>query len=268
MKDKYNSNIFSDLKDYGLDDLCDLKLYKTKDVMTEQELLEETSPINFLFDRKLTCPICESTISVRAVKSSGIRVLSRDTDFMVNYQEPNPLFYDVWLCVNCGYAAPSSRFNTINNKQIKLIKEKLCPKWKLSKNYPSIYDENIAVEFHQLALLNTVIKMGRASEKASICLKLAWLYRIKKDINNENKFIYQAIQGFSDAYENENFPFNGLDEPSVEYLIGELYRRLGENSLALKWLSKVLSSRIAKEKIKDMARTQKDIIRDLMCNKL
>jgi len=215
----------------------------------------------YLYDRKVNCPVCENDINIRAVKTSGIRVLSRDTDFMVYYKDPNPLLYDSWLCVNCGYAAPSSRFNKLTGKQIKLIKENITSKWKSNKTYPPVYDENVAIELHKLALLNTMAKMGKDSEKASICLKIAWLYRLKNDSQNENKFITQAVQLYSSAYEKETFPLNGLDEPSVEYLLGELYRRLNDNSSALKWLSKVVTGRVAKEKIKDMARTQKDIIK-------
>jgi uncharacterized protein (DUF2225 family) len=120
-----------------------------------------------------------------------------------------------------------------------------------------------AIETHQMALLNAVTIQAKDSDKAMICLKLSWLYRIKNDEQREKKFQQHAQLGFTKALESERFPVFGLDETSLEYLIGEIYRRLGDNSNALLWFSKVLSSREAKSKIKDMARNQKDAINKL-----
>ncbi len=218
------------------------------------------SPSNFIYEKKIVCPVCNKNIGIKAVKSSGIRVLSRDSDFMIHYKEPNPLLYEAWFCIHCGYAATSNRFTSINSKQVSLVKEKISSKWKARESYPEVYNENISIEIHQLALLNSLYTMGKNSEKALICLKLSWLYRLKEDTLNENKYIEQSLNEHLKVYEVEDFPINGLDRPSLEYLIGEQYRRLEKNSDALFWFGKVISSRAAKEKIKEMARTQKDLI--------
>jgi uncharacterized protein (DUF2225 family) len=257
-----DSNFFSNLKDFGLDSINDISIYENKEEDTQSKKeINAPKPADSIFDKKLTCPVCNRQITVRAVKSGSIRILSRDTDFMVYYQEPNPSFYDAILCTYCGYAALSTRFGIVSDKQAKLIKENISYKWNFNNTYPQVYDVNVAIELHQLALLNCVVKNGSFSEKAITCLRLAWLYRLKKDESNEKKFLFQAQQGFIKAFEKETFPIVGLDEPSVEYLIGELYRRLGDNKNAILWFSRVLGSKIAKPKIKDMARDQKDAIR-------
>lgn len=263
MAGNLGNELFDNLKDLGLDNLSDISIYNDKEDEKSGRIkvVKQFNPSDFIFDRKVDCPVCIKQTTVKAVKSSGIRVISRESDFMTVYQDPNPLFYDVWLCSCCGYAALSSKFNTISDKQIKLVKENISAKWKFNKTYPAVYDIATAIETHQLALLNAVVMMSRDSEKAMICLRLGWLYRIKKDEQNERKFLLQALQGFSRALEKERFPVFGLDENSLEYLIGELYRRLGDNSNALLWFSRVLCSRQAKPKIKDMARDQKDRIR-------
>lgn len=255
---------FSNLKNLGFSDLGDLSLFndKSKDEK-KQNVTSQPTTQDCIYERKVECPVCYNQISIRSVKTSCIRVLSKDSDFMQYYKDPNPMFYDAWVCLKCGYAALSSKFNIISEKQKKLIKENITTKLKPNRTYPAVYDIDTAIEMHQLALLNTTIKIGRDSEKAFICLKLAWLYRLKKDENTEYAFLFQALKGFLMAYENESPPIAGLDESSLEYLIGELYRKLDNDSCALKWFSKVLYNPNAKAKIKDMARDQKEYIREL-----
>ncbi len=261
MEGIFDNNFFGNLKDYGFDDITDISIYQEEEEETKGKK-QSSNPrvVDSTYDKKLVCPVCNRETTVKAVKSSSIRVLSKDSDFMVYYGEPNPMFYDALLCVHCGYAALSTRFKMVGDKQVKLIRENISHKWNFNKTYPPIFDVDTAIELHQLALLNCIVKKARLSEKAITCLRLAWLYRLKKDKINENKFLYQAQQGFLKALEKEAPPIAGLDESSVEYLIGELYRRLGDNKSAIIWFSRVLGNRRSKSKIKDMARDQKDAI--------
>ena len=45
------------------------------------------------------------------------------------------------------------------------------------------------------------------------------------------------------------------------FLIGELNRRIGENTIALRWFSEVIVSIGANQKIKEMSRNGKDKIK-------
>ena len=258
MKPNTNHSLFDDLRYLGFGDLENISIYNDKNKKTPLST-EEKKIKPDLFNHKLKCPVCESHITVRSVRASSIRTLSRDTDFMVYYADPNPMFYGAWVCTNCGYAALSSHFNNILYKQEKLIKEKIGLKWK-PKEYPLEYDVDISIERHKLALLNAIIKNAVLSERAFICLKIAWHYRLKKDPVNEKSFLDQALQGFLKAFETEAFPIGKMDEATLSYLIGELYRRLGDSQKALIWFARVLAHRNAKDKIKDMARDQKYLI--------
>lgn len=233
---------------------------KKKDTLEKKNETSKKNPKDFLYDKKIKCPVCGKESYVKAVKSSSVRVISRDTDFMIYYHDPNPMFYDVWLCIHCGYAALSNRFSEISGKQIKLIQENISARWQSNRNYPSLYTVDIAIEMYRIALYNVIVKEGKSSEKAAICLRLAWLYRLKKEEENEIKFLNHTREELVKAYESEDFPIMGLDESGVQYLIGEMYRRIGDNSNALVWFSKVLMNRNAKPKIKEMARDQKDLI--------
>lgn len=221
------------------------------------------SIVDKTYEKEVMCPVCDNKISVRVVKSKYIRIKSRDSDFMIRYNGPNPLLYDVWLCTKCGYAAQSSKFEAISDAQVKVIKEQITKKWNYTREYPFPYTVDTAIELHQLALLTSMVKKDKDSEKAHLCLKTAWLYRIKGDQENENKFLTRSLDQFLKAYEYERLPVAGLNEPSLMYLIGELYRRLDDNASALKWFSNVIVSRDVSPRIKDMAREQKDVIRGM-----
>ena len=260
---KFDDDLFCNLSNLGFVNLNNVPIYGEQDEKMEKpKEKEQINPVDFIFDRKIVCPVCTKNIAIKAVKSSGVRVISKDTDFMTYYHEPNPSFYDAWFCPNCGYAAMSNKFSSLMEKQIKLIKENISSRWKFNKNYPPLYTVDIAIELHQLALLNTVVKQGKDSEKAMNCLKLAWLYRLKKDKQSEDKFIFHAVQGFVKSFEKEPFPIAGMDAPTLQYLIGELYRRLMDYSSSLQWFSKVISDRNAKPRIKEMARDQKDLVNE------
>ena len=52
----------------------------------------------------------------------------------------------------------------------------------------------------------------------------------------------------------------GMDELTVTYLVADLARQLKEYEVAQRWISKVIVSRSANERMKDKARMLKDQI--------
>jgi uncharacterized protein len=257
-------NIFSGLEEFGFKNLDEIDLYKQNSDISNSDkskVKKEPSIDNLLYGKSYRCPICSSDFKSQTVKIGKARLVSKDTDLMPRYESINPLFYDVVICQKCGYSALSKYFEKIKEEQISLIKSKITPNFK-SKIYPEIYDLDIAIERYKLTLLNAVIKNTRNSEKAYICLKIGWLYRLKQDKQNELKFLEQSYIGFKEAYGKEAFPICGMDSFTLMYLIGELARRLGNNDEALQWLGKVITGRNVNPKLKDLARDQKNLIKD------
>lgn len=256
-----DNNIFSDLDNLGFKDIDNLNIYG-KDGQNIKKTAEDNnkiSPADLLYDRTITCPVCESTFKARSIKTSSYRIIKKDSDFFINYNVINPYFYDVWICNNCGYASMKTDFNKIKNSQKDLVKKKISIKWK-GKIYPDVYDVNIAIERYKLSLLNYTMIDSPSSKKAMNCLKLAWMYRILSQSENENLFMKYSLVGFKEAYNNEDFPIYSMDKFTTMYLIGELSRRIGDSDDALLWLGNVITTPNANQKIKDKARDQKDLI--------
>lgn len=259
-----DEKIFSGLENLGFEDITDLNLYKKKNTEKTEKDVEKDSEDkekNLLYDATVTCPVCGTTFKARAVKTSSYRVSKKDSDFFIRYSLINPYFYDVWLCNSCGFAAMKRDFYKIKSYQCEAIREKIIPKWK-GKSYPEIYDVNIAIERYKLALLNACVIEAKSSQKAMICLKIAWMYRLIEDSTNELVFLKQALEGFNDAYFNEDFPLYEMDKFVSMYLLGELSRRVGKDEEAMQWFSKLITAPNAPQKIKEMARDQKDLIKD------
>ncbi|MCT8975838.1 DUF2225 domain-containing protein [Clostridium sp. CX1] len=260
-----SNNIFSGLENLGFDDVSSVNLYKKEEEDKTPQLEEKSEDDkikSLLYDRQVTCPVCESSFKARSVKTSAYRIEKQDSDFFIKYALINPYFYDVWVCSSCGYSAMKNDFSKIRNYQCDAIKEKITSRW-TGKTYPEVYDINIAIERYKLSLLSYYVIEAKASKKAMNCLKLAWMYRILGDEANELTFIKQALEGFNDAFFNEDFPLYGMDKFTSMYLIGELNRRVGNDDEALNWFSKVVATPGASSKIKDKCRDQRDLIKEL-----
>lgn len=260
-----STNIFSGLENLGFDDIDEIDLYHTKKEEIKKEeslqLTDEEKQKKLLYDCEVTCPVCGNDFKAKAVKTSAARILKRDSDSFITFDVINPYFYDVWICDRCGYAAMKRDFNKIRDSEIDLIKEKIRPKWK-SRSYPDVYDVNIAIERFKLSLLNYYVIDAKASKKAINCLKLAWMYRLLKDSENETVFLRQALEGFNYAYLNESFPIYNMDKFTSMYIIGELNRRLGNNDESLKWFSQIITSQGVPSRLKDRSRDQRDLIKE------
>lgn len=260
-----SDNIFSGMEILGFNDVKDLKIYKNKEVTILKEKVMENQrkeELTHIYDKEVTCPVCESVFKARTVKTASYKMIKKDSDFFIRYDLINPYFYDVWICNNCGYGAVKQDFLKIKSYEIKLVNEKIRPRWN-SKQYGNVYNIDIAIERYKLALLNYVLIESKSSKKAMTCLKIAWMYRVKEDSENELVFLKEALEGFTNAYSTEDTPFYGIDNFTLMYLLGELNRKLGNIDSALSWFSKVITSNGASQKIKELARDQKDLIKEI-----
>lgn len=260
-------NIFSGLEDLGFDNVENVNVFDDKSEKNSNKPNESNKKKpeakDYLYDKEVTCPVCGATFKTKAVKTSGYRALKKDSDFFTRYTLVNPYFYDIWLCNSCGYAAMKPDFEKIKESQIQQVLAKITKRWH-GKNYPEEFDVNMAIERYKLALLNYVVIDAKASKKAFCCLKTAWMYRLLKDSDNELLFLNQALEGLTYAYMNEDFPINGMDKFATMYLIGELNRRTGKIEEANQWFSRLITSPNVNSRFKDMARDQRDLIKETL----
>jgi uncharacterized protein (DUF2225 family) len=217
---------------------------------------------DLLYNKKIVCPVCDKEIEVTKVKTKGCKVKSQDTDMCVIYEGINVLFYDVWVCDNCGYAALQDKFEGLFTRDIKPIKENISRHW-IKRSFLGERDVEKALEVFKLALLTLKVRNAKSSEIAKICLRIAWLYRFKQD-QKEMEFLNFALESYTDAYSKERFPLDKLDEITCMYIIAELFRRVGKFDESIVWFSRIVSSVEARSKPKliEMARDQYQLAKD------
>lgn len=273
-------SLFQGLDQFGLGKLEEMSVFEEEKSKKEDASGASAAPKiteeDLLFDKSFTCPVCDGEFHSKMVRTGKVKLLSADTDLRPKYQLVDSLKYDALVCPKCGYAALNRFFKFMLPAQAKMIKENI------SKNFSGLtptgntYTYDDAIARHQLALANAVVKKAKPSEKAYTCLKMAWLFRgkaetlpkdtpnydefIKELKTNETELLSNAYDGFMVAFSKESFPMCGMDETTVTYLIADLARRIGKFDEASRWISRVLTSRQANERIKNKARDIKELI--------
>ncbi len=273
------SNLFSGLEKLGLGKLEKMDVFEEKDEKktadnkpAEQKVSEE----DLLFDKSYHCPVCDTDFHSKVIRTGKVKLLSQDSDLRPKYQLVDSLKYDALVCPNCGYAALSRFFKYMMPTQAQMIRDNISKNFSGLKPTGNTYTYDDALLRHQLALANTVVKKAKASEKAYTCLKIAWLCRgkaeslpkdtpdydkqIKELQNEENELLANAYAGFNEAFSKEDFPMCGMDEMTLTYLVAELARRIGKYEESSRWVSRVLTSREANDRLKDKARDIKELL--------
>lgn len=274
------AGLLSGLDKLGLGSLKDMDLFE-EPKKKEEKIVEVAEPAvvqeqDFLFDKTHNCPVCDANFKSKTVKIARARLHGTDMDLRPKYEQIDILKYDVIVCPECGYAALSRYFKFITSVQSKLIKQTISPSFKPPAESGDILTYEEALERYQLALANAIVKRARASEKAYICLKAAWLLRgwgesldesgegfaeKKKEIDTqENEFLQSALNGFISARQSEAFPMCGMDEHTVNYLIAVTAVRFEQYDIASKLVSTILTSTAANTRMKDKARDLKEIL--------
>ena len=273
--------IFSGLEKLGLGKLEKVEVFE--DTSKKEDETKEgkrkaaaVTEADFLFEKTFVCPVCDKEFHSKKIRTGKVKLLAADTDLRPKYQYVDCLKYDAVACPHCGYAALDRFFKFMMPAQARLIRENISANFKGLPATENIYTYDDALERHQLALLNTVIKKAKESERAYTCLKMARICRgtaesLPKDMPNqkeqiqdlqsqEKELLENAYTGFEAAFSKESFPMCGMDEITVSYLLAELARRIGRYEESSRWISRVLISREANDRIKNRAREIKELL--------
>lgn len=277
------ANIFAGLESLGFKNVEKVDVFEDnaakekKPADAKQETKAETLEEDLVFDKSYTCPVCDHEFKSKMVRTGKVRLAGADSDLRPRYLVVDSLKYDAILCPQCGYAALNRYFNFVMSNQAKNIKEKISATFNCPPEQDRIYTYDDAIMRHKMALLNTVVKNGKNSEKAYTCLKMAWLCRGKREmilegehtdeevqalLEEEKDLLNNAFEGFEAAFGKEDFPMCGMDEYTMLYLLAELARRTDKPDAAKRYVSKVLVARGANKRIKEKAYELKEMLQE------
>ncbi len=217
-----------------------------------------------LYDKQLECPVCNEAFSTKKVRTSRLRLMHRDEDFLNHYNKENPIKYNVYVCPNCGYAACYNSFEDIGANKIPLILDSISRRWH-KRSFGGVRSLDESIETYKLALISYNL-IGKSNlELGNILLNIAWLYRLKQTQDEELRFIQLARKRFIQAYNLESLAGTNMNDSKLSYLIGELSRRLDERDEALSWFNICISLPSTKMNptIDNMAREQWRITKNI-----
>ena len=279
------ANILSGLANLGLAGLENANLYEKEEKKPVEKPKEEPAPpkehneLDYVFGKSHSCPVCYNDFKAPTVRQSKLRSKGADTDLRPRFAGVDPLKYDVIVCPKCGYAALGRFFDFITPPQAKLVKEGISRNFRTIYNPKEVYTYDEAFTNYQLALGNAVVKKGKASEKAYLCLKMAWLLRGKMEAwdsgyepyqgdsysedveelrQDELELLNNAVEGFMNARQTETFPMCGMDESTLDYIIAVSAMKIEKYDIVSQMLNSLLAKPGLNSRMKDMCIELKD----------
>lgn len=277
------SGILSFLSDLGLVDLEKEKLFETEEDIKSRRMATETKVVSkveekdLLYDRFITCPVCEKKFATKVMKTGKTKFLSSDLDLRPQYDGIDSVKYDAITCEHCGYSVLSKFFAPLSRTQIQSVYEKVISKITVNACKEEFYSYDVALERMQYTLACAMAKRTKNSEKAYICLKTAWLYRgqrmeleEKKQllpqkreelISKEQEYLKSALDGFLLARSMETFPVCGMDVATFDYLVAAIAFEIDRTDIATKLVSELLTKQSVNNRIKEKARNLKEEMR-------
>lgn len=258
----------------GFSDLDNEDLFEDKK-QKEQEKAEPPKEEDFLLEKEVECPVCGNKSTQKILKTGKVKLLSTDRDLRPKYSDLDTGKYEVYHCEFCGYAALAKNYAHLTPKQAEMIRDGFCSRVKL-KNFvaSNFYTYEEALEHYKLALACAVVRKAKASDKAYLCLKTAWLLRgfaefqeeqgdgemLEEIRQAEKEYLSEAYRGLGKATETESFPVCGMDETTIDYLLAALAFETGNLDASSRLVYKIMQNKNAGSRVKDRALNLKDEI--------
>ena len=201
-----------------------------------------------LWKKKLTCPFCNQEFETLRLRQGAIRVKEKWTDFGSLYESNPPTHYAVTVCQHCLVAARNEEFEKLNAQYEPKLME-FSKRARAQPNKPDLFgDDDLtvdeAIRRHDLAIACHKLRAhSEPGELAGLWLHIVWIHRANGNAEGERKALEQAVAAYQQFYEKGSKMPEKLGEPGVVYLIGELYRRLGDYRAARTYFARALSSK-------------------------
>jgi uncharacterized protein (DUF2225 family) len=191
-----------------------------------------------LLQIELACPVCCRTFGSQTVLPPHSPGRKR-TDFHEQTPGVQLLPYLVHTCPTCGYSGDDRDFDRearVDPAIVTQVWGELTPKLAGGPITGS--------EKYELAAKVAAWQRGEPLEIADLLLRAAWCCVDEGDVEAERYFRRKAAWTFEEALDT----WGGVDEHHravLTYLVGELWRRVGDVKTAAKWFDRVPSEIVA-----------------------
>lgn len=181
--------------------------------------------------KSLTCPCCANEFETKLVV--GFQIGAKDSDFCPRYLDGNPLPAFLHVCPKCGFVGFESDYRELTKESdLERVKTLLD-----GFHWQEGQDLGGAERYRRAALIG-IYSGKRSAVVADLYLQATWCSRMEgEDDDDQKNARRKAIKYFELAIAANEFSPDDL--PVVDYLLGELNRRLGDKEKALKHFDKL-----------------------------
>jgi len=217
--------------------------------------LAETSPAgqasvlvhdqDLVYPKSVPCPVCGTTFSVLVFRSHKERLGDRDTDFYQRYRtRATPHDYEIWVCPVDLYAALPADFADLresDRERVAAVVEEVVDGQWAGERPDFAVDRDLVLRVRSLELALAIYRLRGASplRLAGVLHRLAWCARERGDEEDERRWLQAAFEAYQAGYATTDSR-EPKDLLRVQYLCGELARRLGDAATAITWFGQVL----------------------------
>jgi uncharacterized protein (DUF2225 family) len=207
---------------------------------------------------ELTCPVCESRFRSQAVVSTN-SFGGKRTDFHERAAGTQPLPYLVHMCNRCGYTGAERDF-TDEADVSPMLREQVWTELAPALAKPAV----MGSEKYEAAAKVAEWQGLEPRHVADLLLRAAWCCVDEGDIEAERYFRRKAAWAFARAL--DGYDAVAQEERAVlTYLVGELWRRVGDAKQARRWFDQVateVADSTTQQWVIDAARQQRDCPRE------
>lgn len=179
----------------------------------------------------LRCPVCEGGFHSKAVVSTN-SFGGKRTDFHERAAGTQPLPYLIHTCERCGYSG-SERDFTEEAEVTPMLRERV---W--NELAPMVTRGMAASEKYEAAAKVAEWQGIESRHIADLLIRAAWCCVDEGDTEAERYFRRKAAWRFAEALAS----FDGVEADQravITYLVGELWRRVGDLKQAAAWFKRV-----------------------------
>lgn len=212
---------------------------------------------------ELTCPVCENQFRSQAVVSTN-SFGGKRTDFHERAAGTQPLPYLVHMCNRCGYTGAERDF-TEEADVTPMVREQVWTE--LAPQVGRDGRGTIPVtgsEKYECAAKVAEWQGMEPRHVADLLLRAAWCCVDEGDLEAERFFRRKAAWAFERSLE----AFDGVAQEEravLTYLVGELWRRVGDTGQAREWFDRVPTEIVdgaTQQWVIDASRQQRDCPRE------
>ena len=211
---------------------------------------------------ELQCPVCETRFRSQAVISTN-SFGGKRTDFHERAAGTQPLPYLVHMCSSCGYTGAERDF-TDEADVTPIVREhvwtELAPQLTAAPNRGAV----LGSEKYEAAAKVAEWQGLEPRHVADLLLRAAWCCVDEGDVEAERFFRRKAAWAFERSLD----AFDGVAQEEravLTYLVGELWRRVGDARAAREWFDRVPGEVVdaaTQQWVIDAARQQRDCPRE------